>query len=107
MVSPQERIPVDLLENGKEWGKSVPIGARVVGSRRGVRWPCTEGGGEEPGASREREGLGNENTFVEQLWLERLVSRCLISWREKVTSCGSPIPLSKAVRAEISLDWAS
>ena len=27
MVSSQERIPVDLLENGKEWGKLVPIGA--------------------------------------------------------------------------------
>lgn len=30
----------------------------AVGSRRGVRWPGTEGGGEGPGASREREGLG-------------------------------------------------
>ena len=28
MVSSQERIPVDLLENGEEWGQLIPIGAR-------------------------------------------------------------------------------
>lgn len=45
MVSSQERIPVDLLENGKEWGEAGTNRSSVVGSRRGVRWPCTEGGG--------------------------------------------------------------
>lgn len=58
MVSSQERIPVDLLENGKEWGKASSNRSSAVGSKRGVRWPRTEAGGEEPGASREREGLG-------------------------------------------------
>lgn len=35
--------------------------------------------GRNLGPAERGEGLGNENTFVEQLWLERLVSECLIS----------------------------
>lgn len=43
-------------------------------------WPLGMGGGEVPRASREREGIGNEDTLIEQPWLERRqFSGCLIS----------------------------